>query len=221
MSRRFKGYAVRDDEGRWLGHVFTEDSVTTVYGDKANRRLWESAEDADEAARFDVVSLNGFVVVPVFAVRKPKPAPVGCGKHLAVSDYAGDLCGKTWLCPDCRGKPAPVAPVVAGEGRYAVISVSKYEEPGAAPSFDWLVPEVEEQTGPREQCVEHAAYVAASRSATEVVRILADGEHEAAVAEARAEAFAIARGVIEFEVVQIQTREHLVKKLDEAQKGHQ
>ena len=41
----------------------------------------------------------------------------------------------------------------------------------------------------------------------------------AAREEGRREAFAVARGVVESEVVHVRTREHMVKKLDEAAKG--
>lgn len=174
-ARRFKGYAVRDDEGRWLGHVDSDAGIILAYGNKEGRRLWESAEDADEAAQFDIVSLNGFVLVPVFATRKPKPAPADC-----------PICGEPGCAaPFCvahietMAKPAP-AEGAAG-GRYAVLCHGVVHGEAWFEDFD-TVDDPTRHVGTREQAYRLKSLPHAD---AEVVRIFAEDEHEAVVEKAR------------------------------------
>ncbi len=191
MSRTFKGYAVRDDEGRWLGHVFNEDSITTVYGDKANRRLWEDAEDAQDAARHDVLSINGFVIVPVFAVPKRRTLTDIPPEVFAYSDNEGGVC-LTWplanaerqrATEEAKGtykcgpivryvpEPKPAPAEGAAEGEYALRD----------PAGHFVKLASEREIGNR------ATVEKLKLSKDNIVRILPDGAHEAACEAARRE----------------------------------
>lgn len=113
----------------------------------------------DEAESFGN-NVEGWVV-PVFS--KPKPAPAAPAAPVA-----------------------PVAPVVAAEGRYAVIT----EEGGDAyfqdinDGSDGWPRDDQRAVGSREMAV---AFLGRWPSSNRLVRILADGEHEAAVEAARRE----------------------------------
>lgn len=218
MSRRFKGYAFRGGYlgNAWLcddetGRCWWSDDVTE------NRVLVPDAEGV-KAYRERGPGFGVQKVVKIFATRKPKPAPLVCWKCGETSGiFDGDehhdgsietcYCGApnaityfvdgTWALTRPSGvnedgspeevddDPKP-APVVAGEGLFAVLT----EDSGDAhfqdinDGSDGFPRDAQRSIGSREMAI---AFVG-RWPGNKLVRILADGEHEAAVeAAVRAE----------------------------------
>lgn len=76
-QRRFRGYAVRNEAGLWLGIHTPDDRENAAYsfGSVANRMKWTDLQDAlIEAEGCDAVrdGETDFFAVPIFAVRKRK-----------------------------------------------------------------------------------------------------------------------------------------------------
>lgn len=175
MSRRLLGYRVgiikpdgarrymkpRSD-GKWSlseakPMLLTEDEMS------------DALDDVGDFMKGGDVSFS----TPVFAVRKPKPAPCPC---------------PSGTCPTCMGaddepKPAPVAPVapvVAAEGLFGCLHV---DDSGIAFEALWKGHgDTVRDAGTREESV-----AAVEKWGGKLVRILDDGEHEAALAAARRE----------------------------------
>lgn len=82
MSRRLKGYAIRCDNGEWFdGTGLGQYSECPWTADRAKRHLFDEAADAYTYASTYTES-SKLRIVPVFAVRKPKPAPVVAAEGL-------------------------------------------------------------------------------------------------------------------------------------------
>ncbi len=162
-ARRLKGYVVRTSEGWYVSSAGTLRSITP------NKKLRTVFPNASRAALH--VAHDGDVSLPVFATRKPKPAPVVAS--IARFDGAERMA-------TCTAEPAPV---VAAEGRYALL--------GGQPDYfeGWGDVLRQQFVGTRDQ----VRLAHKHRRDLAVVRILPDGAHEAACEAARREGAEAAR----------------------------
>jgi len=162
MSRRFLGFTVQLAEDKWL--CMDHNSCSAVVGPKEHRGHWPTRTDAEADILDAGESIEAARVSPVFAVPKGTFA-----SFVAHCNRVGKL-----------DEPKP-APVVAAEGRYAVLR--GYE--GAFWFNDVRAPDDTKISGAGSRDEATAAIARAKKGA--LVRILPDGAFEAALEAARRE----------------------------------